>query len=146
VRAGRKRKLGPRTEGRLCRFPAAKRAAFLAPIFGEARAIYIIQIGTDAVKIGISTDPSVRIKELQVGHEKSLRAVWVAWMREPDAVHAEKVIHRKLKATVNHARGECYFMATDTAIAAVQCILEDMECRYMTDDRVRDRLATLSAA
>lgn len=146
MRAGRKRKIGMRTEtGALCRYVSTRQAEYLAPILGDARAIYIIQVGTDAVKIGISSDPASRLKTLQSGQDRSLRTAFVVWLREPDAVQAEMAIHRRLRQTLNHARGECYYMGTDTAISFVRNTLDDLGLRYLLDDVVRNQLRSISA-
>jgi hypothetical protein len=146
MRAGRKRKLGDRREnGSLCRPVGTRQAELVAPIFGDARAIYVLQVGTDAVKIGISNDPASRLRHLQSGQDRSLRTVLVLWMRQQDAVQAELAIHRRLKHTAHHARGECYYMATDTAISFVRSTLDDLGVRYLPDESVRNLLRSISA-
>lgn len=133
IAAGRYRRVGPR------------QAEYASAILGDARAIYVIQVGTDAVKIGISNDPPSRLKALQSGQDRSLRMAWVGWLKERDAIQAEAAIHRRLRLTANYARGECYLMATDTAISFVQSTLEEVGLRWLSDETVRNQLRTVSA-
>jgi hypothetical protein len=137
-RKGRKRKSGRRQpDGRLAPAPKVSPSMYLAPIIGENRAIYLIEAGQRAVKIGISGNPAHRRNELQVGNDTPLRLTWWAWMREPDAARAEAVIHERLGRTVNSANGEWYYMAADTALAFIDRLLTELAIEHWDDQMFR---------
>lgn len=57
---------------------------------------YIYVIGNEtAIKIGFSTDPQERLKQLQTANEQPLTLLWS--MERADAAQLEKHLHRKFK-------------------------------------------------
>lgn len=137
-RKGRKRKSGRRElSGRVQRVPKLGRASYLAPLIGECRAIYVIEAGQRAVKIGISNNPAHRRNELQVGSDLPLRLTWWVWMPEAQAVQAEAQIHKRLGRTVNSANGEWYYMAADTARVFIGRLLTELKIVHWDDEMFR---------
>ena len=137
-RKGRKRKSGRREpNGKPQRVPKLGRAMYLAPLIGECRAVYVIEAGERAVKIGISNEPAMRRNQLQNGSDIPLRLTWWAWMPEAQAARAEAEIHKRLKRTVNSANGEWYYMAADTARVFIGRLLTELKIVHWDDEMFR---------
>lgn len=57
---------------------------------------YIYVLGNeDSFKIGVSTNPNIRIKQLQTGCSSPLTVLWT--MERADAYKLEKHLHRKFQ-------------------------------------------------
>lgn len=117
-RRGRPRKLGSRYPGSGNLIQGAK-----PPPFPGKTAVYVIELADGIVKIGYSKNPQERIKALLVGHERPAALICCFWMVDMDAPRIERAIHKKLRATKIHARGEMYYLDAEMAIAMIKAAI-----------------------
>ena len=116
-RRGRKRKIGIRWANGNRVLPSKP-----APFPGKS-AVYVIELADGIVKIGRSQNPQERIKDLLVGHERPAALICCFWMADAEAVKVESKVHKKLRTTDIHARGEMYYLDAETAIAMIKAII-----------------------
>lgn len=123
IRTGRKRKPGCRhPNGDLVGTP--KRAdhfwhSWWETLIYDAMGLYVIEAGP-ATKIGISTRPPARVRELQIAQPNQVRLIETFWMRNSDAIRAERVLHYELRQAGFHAQGEWFYLSSEAAIEFVQ--------------------------
>ena len=121
MRAGRKRKAGYRQpNGQLSRrYPGSERRE------GQA-AVYIIEIKEGVVKIGHSACPQDRVRTLQDGQLEDIKLLWCLWMPLDKAREVEELVHRKLKASPIHLKGEMYYFDVDGAAQIIFAAMQQV--------------------
>lgn len=83
--------------------------------------IYVIASGPNSVKIGYSADPSRRLRELQVGHEKKLILIHAEPVEAERAQLFEKLVHRANRHRRLH--GEWFDLTHEQATREVQFVV-----------------------
>jgi hypothetical protein len=86
--------------------------------------VYVICAGDSAVKVGVSINPGARARNLQTGQDRIVRVFWAVMLEYSDAYRLEKEVHDKLRRTVGGASGEWFYIAPETAVAAIQAQLK----------------------
>ena len=111
----------------------------------EYPAIYVITGDqSNSCKIGISKEPGKRCADMQVGSRDVLRVFWACRLQRDHAIALEKAIHEELALSLNHARGEWYFMSGDTAVSTIRKIAHLRGFELLVDLRFgvgRERLS-----
>jgi hypothetical protein len=77
-------------------------------------------------KIGYSNDPVERARTIQVGHHLPVRLFWRLEMGAEVARLVEQQVHKELRNTANHLRGEWYAMAPMTAVEVVRNVARSL--------------------
>lgn len=72
-------------------------------------------------KIGVSVNPAKRIKQLQTGHEGTLRLFYVEEFDSKEIYKIERIIHRTL--ALQRLRGEWFSISVEKAILEVKFAL-----------------------
>jgi predicted GIY-YIG superfamily endonuclease len=80
--------------------------------------VYVIASGPNTVKIGYSSDPQRRLKELQTGHERKLTLVHKETVTESEAPYIEKIVHVANRHKCLH--GEWFNLTHEQAIHEIQ--------------------------
>jgi hypothetical protein len=123
MRAGRKRKTGERyPNGDLVNQPKPQDHfwhAWWETLIYDAMGLYVIEAGP-AIKIGISTRPPARARELQVAQHNQVRLIETFWMRHVDALAAERALHYALRQAGFGAQGEWFYLSPEAAVEFVQ--------------------------
>lgn len=83
--------------------------------------VYVFEAdGGPPIKIGISANPAARAADIQVGQARRITIFRTYRMKRIDAVALEGHIHRELKKTINHARGEWYDLDSEAAAKFIE--------------------------
>jgi hypothetical protein len=85
---------------------------------GDVLAIYVMEAGIH-VKIGMSRAPAVRAGSMQPGNAADISTAWVARGAAADIKRLEAAVHRKLRGTADHVRGEWYSMSAQRAAKTI---------------------------
>jgi hypothetical protein len=117
-------------------------------------AIYAIEdLETGYIKIGTSRDVARRLDELQFATPSDLRAFGAFRGFEPTVRRIEELIHRRLKGTAPHVKGEWYRFTPQQAHDTIQAFAKevglvladdhqypfgDLTARLMPDNLVND--------
>lgn len=134
-RKGRKRKPGYRKpSGDLVRENPDKwrLAMYWMPLFRDAMCVYVIE-APSTTKIGKSSNPVMRVDDLQVGNAGRLRLIESFWMDAPEAHKLEAAVHRSLKRTNLHAGGEWYLFGGETAASYVKRVAQKIGVKCYAD-------------
>ncbi len=95
--------------------------------FGEkSAAVYVISLDDVVVKIGLSNDPAARARGIQTSQDRAVSVYWAVRLAYADAKKLEKQVHKELRTTINHARGEWYMLAPETAKQVIERIADDL--------------------
>lgn len=99
--------------------------------------VYVIRCAeTDFIKIGISSDPSRRVEDLQVGSPYPLQLAFCSMpMRRSDAIRVEQMAHYIFEMVA--VGREWFHLPTDFAPFALNVILQV----YAKPQRARDAAA-----
>ena len=95
-------------------------------------AVYVLVKG-GVVKIGYSGDPAHRAATLAKGLDESIEVFWAVRMRLADAKSVEAQLHKNMKTTLSHKRGEWYYFAPELAVAAIQKEIARQRCETRAD-------------
>lgn len=94
-------------------------------VLDNPTAIYVTEAGALS-KIGISTNPQARARDIQVGNGQIVRLAWYRWMNGNDARRLEHAVHKAHRGSTIHAHGEWYYLSTDSAIDLVVSTIDKM--------------------
>jgi hypothetical protein len=113
------------------------RAEYLAAFFRhDPEAVYIMEAGEQAIKIGRSKNPRQRARDLQIGQEKHIRVVYYIWLSRPDTVKLESAIHKLLRGAKVPGMGEWYYLPADTGIKIVEKMAEKLGLDFIRESRI----------
>ncbi len=116
MRAGRKRKIGTRVASGALSRTREKRG----PHAIDTASIYILSADEYSVKIGVSMNPRQRAKDIQVSQDRNICVYWATIMLKPYAYLVETALHKRLRGSVGHLRGEWYLYSPAQAVALVK--------------------------
>jgi hypothetical protein len=88
-------------------------------------AVYVICADDTAVKIGLSTYPEGRVKQIQTGQDKTVRVYWAVLLLKSEAREIEKRVHRLLANTAGKASGEWYYIHPNSAVSVIQSVIKE---------------------
>lgn len=100
---------------------------------GSDVAVYVMSIDDVVVKIGRSANPSARALAIQTAQDREVSVYWAVRLPRLDANNLEKHVHRRLRATLNHSRGEWYMMAPETAKAVIESAIVELGLKSTVD-------------
>jgi hypothetical protein len=100
---------------------------------GNTVAIYVISKNDVEVKIGVSKNVSTRALGLQTSNSSELNVFWAVRLERSEAYKVEKVIHKRLRKTISHLRGEWYAMAPETAVSFVSGVISEFGFKTIVD-------------
>jgi hypothetical protein len=104
-------------------------------IDGDTVAIYVISKGDSEVKIGLSKNVGNRSLGLQTSNSAELNVYWAIRLDRADGYRLEAMIHKELRATINHLRGEWYAMAPETAAKIIKNAIKKLQLKTIRDIR-----------
>jgi Meiotically up-regulated gene 113 len=96
-------------------------------------AVYVLAISGASVKVGVSSHPAQRVKQIQVDVDRPVRVFWAVRLKRADAFRLEKQVHKRLKEVGRHAMGEWFYVAPETAVAVIQAEIKRMRLRTVPD-------------
>lgn len=88
----------------------------------DPTAIYVLE-ALPLVKVGISNDPSKRVKGIQTGNGQVVRVYWYRWMDGAGARKLEKMYHDQHQGSTGHSHGEWYYTPAEEVIARLEQII-----------------------
>lgn len=112
-----------------------RRKTMAQEIEGDTVAIYVISKGDVEVKIGLSKNVGNRSLGLQTSNSAELNVYWATRLERADGYRLEAHIHKQLKPTINHIRGEWYAMAPETAVHIVKGAIKELGLKNIVDIR-----------
>jgi hypothetical protein len=140
IRVGRKRKSGKRRpDGHLVERPREQDHywhCYWETLLHEAIGLYVVEAGP-AIKIGVSTAPPRRTRDIQVSQHNPARLMETFWMGRADGFKAEKALHDALRRAGFHAHGEWFYLAPDTAIEFVKKELSSLGLKHWQESKFR---------
>lgn len=101
--------------------------------YGEKIAIYVICVEDHAVKIGISNTPGNRVVAIQTGQDRLVTVYWAIRASEEEARSVEQAIHKRLRGSNLHLRGEWYLMSPAQAVAEIEREIAKQKVKTMVD-------------
>lgn len=104
-------------------------------IDGDSTAVYVIAKGNAEVKIGVSKNVANRSLGLQTSNSAELNVFWAVRLERADAFRLEKHIHKKLRQTLSHLRGEWYALSPETAVEIVRSAAKKLQFKTEVDLR-----------
>lgn len=116
---------GPKRRPGVAREPNG-RASRVRPECIEGRAfVYVMtQENKGGTKIGFSERPKSRVAALQSGCAEVLCLFWTVELEAEVARRVEFMVHRELRGTSGHRRGEWYYLSPPTCVKVVENIIE----------------------
>lgn len=80
--------------------------------------IYVVGTDTKPYKIGLSTRPTKRLKDIQTGHPEKLKIHYLHEINKEEVSLIEKMIHKNIKHKQTH--GEWFDLELEEAISEVK--------------------------
>jgi hypothetical protein len=102
-------------------------------IDGNTAAVYVICKGDYEVKIGVSKNVGNRSLNLQSSNSQELRIYWAVRFDKPDAYRLETMLHKDLRKTVSHIRGEHYMMSGAQAVDIIKRYAKKLQLKMIPD-------------
>jgi hypothetical protein len=88
--------------------------------------VYLVK-SLDAVKIGYSATPILRLVGLQTGNCDKLRMLKRYELPDSHAREVERSLHRVLRKTNHHIRGEWYCLTPQNAVSLIEATIKFIE-------------------
>lgn len=97
--------------------------------------IYIISNDQGYIKVGVSKDPTKRLRQLQTGNEHTLSLLFTEEFNcaRNHLLKIEKQIHRTLSLKAEDHRGEWFKLPSDTDIQNIKNFITFTRIRFEDD-------------
>ena len=94
----------------------------------NVRFVYVMQdAGSGSVKIGVSNNVAVRSEQIEYERKCSVDIFWHVGVPFDKGMTLEQSVHRRLKRTECHKRGEWYIIDPEVAVDVIKRALDDLD-------------------
>ena len=104
--------------------------------------IYVVGTNTKPYKIGLSTRPKSRLKDIQTGHPEKLSIHYLHEINKDEVTLIEKMIHKNINYKRTH--GEWFNVELEEAIQEIKYAVIRYSKDYQINEHLNDKESFLS--